>query len=388
MKANPRLWLFAPRFCGVSEVWMYRQANGLHGFDVTAVSGRIENQDNFPPENFNVLATPPLPENWYRSPLLRFQNYLRNFNRDFFKGTVVESKWLDQQLTGSQRPDLILCHYGTSLHKIAKHAIHHNIPVVGHFNGHDLSYSLNSPRYVKQLRKLAPRLAGCVVVADYMRDALIGVGVSPDRIVKIPYGVSCDEFTPTQGLANDPCRFLHLGNFVEKKRPDITLQAFAECHRQVPNSELVMIGDGPLMDECKRIVASENLDDCVHLLGKQLRERVREELLKASVFVQHSVTSSLGDREGWPVAIGEACGSGLPVISTRHASIPEQIDDGQTGLLVDEKDTAGMAAAMIKLAESTDLRVSMGNASRDKALTFDLSKQLGELQDYLMSHVR
>ncbi len=68
--------------------------------------------------------------------------------------------------------------------------------------------------------------------------------------------------------------------------------------------------------------------------------------------------------EGTPVAILEASAAALPVISTRHAGIPDVIIDGETGFLVDEHDVDGMAENMIKLLDNPDLSEKMGKAGR------------------------
>jgi glycosyltransferase involved in cell wall biosynthesis len=70
--------------------------------------------------------------------------------------------------------------------------------------------------------------------------------------------------------------------------------------------------------------------------------------------------------EGKPVAIMEAMASGLPVVATRHSGISELIEDGVTGLLVEEFDVAAMAAAMIRLAQDDNLVRQIG----ERASTF------------------
>jgi glycosyltransferase involved in cell wall biosynthesis len=85
---------------------------------------------------------------------------------------------------------------------------------------------------------------------------------------------------------------------------------------------------------------------------------------KAQAFVQHSVEASDGDCEGLPVAILEAMGHGLPVVSTRHSGIPEAVSDGETGLLVEEHDVDGMADAMCALLEDPARAEAMGRAGR------------------------
>jgi glycosyltransferase involved in cell wall biosynthesis len=87
-------------------------------------------------------------------------------------------------------------------------------------------------------------------------------------------------------------------------------------------------------------------------------------MLKARCFVQHSVEASNGDSEGTPVGILEAGASSLPVVATRHAGIPDVVVEGQTGFLVDERDTTAMAAQMLRLAQDSELAARLGSAAR------------------------
>ena len=85
----------------------------------------------------------------------------------------------------------------------------------------------------------------------------------------------------------------------------------------------------------------------------------------ARAFVQHSVEAPSGDAEGTPVAVLEAGASGLPVVATRHAGIPDVVIEGKTGLLVEEHDVAGMADAMLRLIDDPPLAANLGAAARD-----------------------
>ena len=81
-------------------------------------------------------------------------------------------------------------------------------------------------------------------------------------------------------------------------------------------------------------------------------------------FVQHSKVAPDGDSEGSPVAVMEAQLSGLPVVATRHAGIPEVVLENQTGLLVDEGDESAMAQAMSLLLLDPDLASRLGDGGR------------------------
>src|SRR5207249_3414606 len=88
----------------------------------------------------------------------------------------------------------------------------------------------------------------------------------------------------------------------------------------------------------------------------------------ADVLLVPSKTSASGDQEGTPTVICEAGAARLPVISTRHAGIPEQIDDGTTGLLADEGDPAGLARHLQTIAADRALARALGEAGRAKML--------------------
>ncbi len=90
----------------------------------------------------------------------------------------------------------------------------------------------------------------------------------------------------------------------------------------------------------------------------------------ARCFVQHSVTDSTGDSEGTPVAVLEAGAMGLPVVATRHAGIPDVVIEGETGLLVDERDAVGMAAHMISLARDPGTANRLGREAAARIRKF------------------
>jgi glycosyltransferase involved in cell wall biosynthesis len=151
---------------------------------------------------------------------------------------------------------------------------------------------------------------------------------------------------------------------VEKKAPHLLILAFSEVHRQRPDAQLRIIGDGPLLPFCRELVRQLRLGDSVEFLGVQPHERVQVEMRRSRGFAQHSIVASSGDSEGTPVAVMEASASGLPVIATDHAGIPDVVVDGVTGFLVDEGDVFAMASSMLKLVEDPMLAQRMGRAGR------------------------
>jgi len=178
--------------------------------------------------------------------------------------------------------------------------------------------------------------------------------------------VPVDEFLPAEQVSEQPCRFLAVGRFVPKKSPMNTIRAFAECLRMCPSVQLTMIGDGPLRGDCQRLADELGVTQHVRFMGARPNDVVNREMRTAGVFVQHSITSTEGDEEGWPVAVGEAMACGLPVVATRHPGIIDQVAEGKTGFLVDEGDWRAMAGCMTELAGNPHLRRSMGLAGRNR----------------------
>ena len=93
---------------------------------------------------------------------------------------------------------------------------------------------------------------------------------------------------------------------------------------------------------------------------------------------------SNGDSEGTPVGIIEAMAAGLPVVSTRHAGIPDVVIENETGLLVDENNIEEMASYMLKLVENRDLAESMGQKGKVRIENhFTLDKHLETINNLI-----
>jgi glycosyltransferase involved in cell wall biosynthesis len=240
-----------------------------------------------------------------------------------------------------------------------------DIPLIVHFHGYDASVhevlDENRETYPLMFRQAAAIIA----VSRAMAQKLVSLGAPPEKVHYNPCGINCDDFRGAEPSSAPPV-FLAVGRFVEKKAPHLTLKAFAMVHQSMPEARLRMIGEGPLLDECRQLAIELKLQDVVTFLGGQPPTTVQKEMRDARCFVQHSMEAANGDCEGTPVGILEAGASGLPVVSTRHAGIADVIVDGVTGLLVDEGDVDGMAAHMLRLVQQPELARDLGLAARQR----------------------
>jgi glycosyltransferase involved in cell wall biosynthesis len=260
--------------------------------------------------------------------------------------------------------------------------------LVVHFRGSDASSESKFRRLEQRYRQLMQVASGFIVKSIPMRSTLQSLGAPTDRVLISPSGADAALF---RGAAPEtaPPTFLAVGRFVPKKGPLLTLAAFECLRRQLPEAlasacRLVMVGDGPMLEEAKRLVHQESLTTHVRFAGVLSPAEIAALMRQVRGFVQHSLVAPDGDSEGSPVAVMEAQLSGLPVVATRHAGIPEVVMDGSTGLLVDEGDVQGMANAMAQLVLDPQLAARLGAAGQERmSLNFTVEHHLAAVSTLL-----
>jgi colanic acid/amylovoran biosynthesis glycosyltransferase len=155
-----------------------------------------------------------------------------------------------------------------------------------------------------------------------------------------------------------------VGRLVEKKGHEFLLRALARTVSSGRDVRLRIAGDGPLREKLESLARELGVAERVRFLGAVAHDAMPGMLQQSHIFALPSVTAGNGDQEGMPVSIMEAQASGLPVLSTCHSGIPELIEDGTSGYLVAERDTAALADRMMYLVDHPELWPLMGAAGR------------------------
>lgn len=262
----------------------------------------------------------------------------------------------------NERIDLVFTEYGPTASAVIQVLNKLSIPVVIHFHGYDVYHQPTVVKHKKNYEQLIKLGAHAIAVSKEMKQELIRWGFPEDRVIYSPCGCH-SRFVklPTQ---NQRQGFIAVGRMVEKKGPLFTIQAFELALQQGLQDELTFIGDGPLLAECQRYVDDNQLSGSIHFLGHQSHDFVLDKMLRSKIFLQHSVTSAEGDKEGTPVSIVEAMAVEMPVVSTYHAGIQDVVSGGKNGFLVQERDIKGMANFILKLASDHEMCLEMGKAGR------------------------
>ena len=236
-----------------------------------------------------------------------------------------------------------------------------SIPLFAHAHGYDVSRLLLDPHWVRKYQSLND-IAGIITFSEAGRRKLVSIGLNSQRIHVIPYGVNVAD-APRTRPCSSVVRCVSIGRMVAKKAPLLTLQAFRGALDCCPNLHLDYVGGGELLPAAQQFVREIGLEGNVTLHGPRPAEFVQQCLGNADIYIQHSIVDpDSGDEEGMPVAILEAMGESLPVVSTRHAGIPESVSEGKSGYLVNEGDSQEMSERIIALANDSDLRRTMGHA--------------------------
>ncbi|MDA1194547.1 MAG: glycosyltransferase [Planctomycetota bacterium] len=283
--------------------------------------------------------------------------------------------------------DVIYCHFGPS-GRVAdrlRRAGFITGKIVTVFHAFDLTRYVHT-RGLGVYRGLFHRGDAFVAITKYAREKLLTLGCPEQRISVLHAGVDSTSFIfrLRDRREGDPLQVLAVGRMVEKKGFSFALRALAAVRQRGYQIRAQFAGDGPLFELLKQEADGLGLGEVVSFLGPVSHERVRALTDEAHVMLVPSVTARDGDEEGLPAVLLEALAAGVPVIATRHAGIPEVIQDRDTGLLVAERDTEALAAALECLVLDRELYDAL--SCRGRAIVesdYDETHQTARLSAFL-----
>jgi glycosyltransferase involved in cell wall biosynthesis len=166
------------------------------------------------------------------------------------------------------------------------------------------------------------------------------------------------------GIPQDAPLVGMVGNFRHGKGHDVLLEAAIRVRRAIPGVRFVLVGHGPLEADIRRRSRDLGLDETVIFTG------AREDAPRvAGAFDVFALPSS---SEGLAIALIEAMTLGRPSVVTRVGGLTEVVEHGKQGLVVEPGDTDALADAIVTLLRDIDLRRHLGEAGKERALSFDI----------------
>jgi len=318
---------------------IYRQITALERFRPIVIAQKRENARQFP-----------------FSPLFLVGKPWMHFLRRFWFRTLRDAPWqvshrevlrLKQVLTENDAQVLHIYFGHIAVHLLPL-ILHWRQPTVVSFHGADVLVELDRPHYRAATREMLAAARLVLVRSHSLARALEKLGCPNEKIRLQRTGIPLEEipFRERTWPNDDGWRFLQAGRLIEKKGYRTSLRAFASFQRHNPAATFTIAGDGPLLEELRALARELGVEDRVRFAGFLAQPELCDEFYRAHIFLHPSELGIDGNQEGIPNAMLEAMASGLPVFATKHSGIPEAIEDGISGVLVDERDDAALSAAL------------------------------------------
>lgn len=313
-------------------VWMHEQLLNLAPQFIPHVfCNELQNVDQFRIDNLFKIESNPL--------LCRIKKraaYLLN---------VVPFDFHAEKRAKQIGISLIHSHFGSRGWMNLRSAYRLKVPHVVSFYGFDVGFLIkNNPAWKKRYQKLFSEIDLVIALGPNMAAELEEMGCNRQKLKIHHLGVDLTHlpFQPRQWTTGQPLKILMAGSFKEKKGFPYALEAIEKI-RDCADLEITIIGDAT--NEVRDQIEKNRIIDTVHrlklksivrFLGYQPYSILVKEAYNHHIFLAPSITAKNGDTEGIPMTTVEMAASGMPIISTFHADIPEIIQHSKTGWLVEE----------------------------------------------------
>jgi glycosyltransferase involved in cell wall biosynthesis len=231
-----------------------------------------------------------------------------------------------------------------------------------HARGFD-EFRRSQPRWMREVIQLCLKSerTHAIVLGERLRNEFGGL-IPGQRVHVLPNGVT-DHRTKADNTTSGPPTVLHLSTLWSAKGVFEVLESAANLRSRFPGIRYVLAGAWFSPAEARRAeryVTDHDLPDSVRVLGPVTGDQKSELLATATVLVFPSHS------EGHPLVVLEALSASLPVIATRVGAIPEIIDDGKEGFLVEPGDVDALIERIAQVIGDPALRAEMGRLARDR----------------------
>ncbi len=211
--------------------------------------------------------------------------------------------------------------------------------------------------YQSLFRFLTKRADGCACQTKFVANWYSNF-ISDKCLIKVIPNALSDSLSEVELKKNPIAKIVTAGRLVPVKNHNLLLDAFAVVHKTIPDSELIIYGEGPLRQVLEDKAVSMGLGECVRFPG--FSQNVVDSIKDASVFVLSS------DYEGMPNALAEAMAIGLPCVSTDYdgGGVHDLIENNINGIIVPCNDCDTMSGSIISILNDKEMADRIGYNAR------------------------
>ncbi|MEO6871005.1 MAG: glycosyltransferase [Chthoniobacterales bacterium] len=353
---------------------IYRQVTALREVKTFVMTKKLQNQERFPFDDIELIPTPRV--NPFRHGWLKF---VERRPPIVYRGEYQAlSNLLERR--GAELMHIYFGHTGVHLLPFIECW---RRPCVVSFHGADVMLKAANPDYADKLRKVFHVAPLILARSRSLERRLIALGCPPERIRINRTGVPLQQFPLVRREAprNGVWHFLQACRLIPKKGLTTCLRAFAIFKKTNPRAELFIAGKGPLQPMLEALALELGIARDVHFTGFLSQADLLALYHRCHVFLHPSEMQADENQEGIPNSILEAMATGMPVLATRHGGIPEAVEHGRYGALVEERDFEALAGEMQKMTRSRHSFGEMGAlASESVAANFEQRAQVAALE--------
>lgn len=203
------------------------------------------------------------------------------------------------------------------------------------------------------------------VVSSTMKTIAVDLQLKEEpQITVIPMGMDSQRMfrPPTAGTLRQGLLFV--GRLVEKKGIEHLIAAMPIVLKTHPDQQLTIVGDGPLNNSLRELCQSYGIAEHVVFTGAVTNQSIPAYLQHSAITIFPSIVAQNGDQEGTPVAVMEALACECATIVSDYPGARDIIQDGENGLLVEQKAPDQIATAISYLLNNPDMRIKLGAAGR------------------------
>ncbi len=336
-----------------TENWLYRLIISQPGKQYVAAHKFIE--CDFYSNDVTYLRT----SINYRRPSL----FIRTWNRIFKTGLSEFDNEVAARLQ-SNIPDVIHSHFAHIGWQYQTLASRLKLPHIVSFYGMDYEYIPHkSPIWKKRYQDLFISAQMFLCEGAHGASVLEKLGCPSNKIAIARLGVDVSKIPIyVRKKVPDSLKLIQIASFREKKGHIYAIRAFAKAALISPNMSLTLVGSGDDLQTTNILSEIENsgVSEKILLLPEINFAHLHDFLKDYHVFIHPSQFTSDKDCEGGaPVVLLDAQATGMPVISTFHCDIPEEVVDGKTGMLCREHDVEAISSAITTFCRMSQAEFSI-----------------------------